>query len=124
MVQPVQNAGQAATKYTPMMFTSPGQKPIVISFVKGTDIAVDEKTYSTKKPGAVELDAKHYAALLKADANGDKKIDAEDAKVFNKKHTPGVTATNLGVNVDMKNNKRVGFFFPGYIQYNQTHAVD
>ena len=128
MVQPVNKAAHTPAKaYTPVTFSTPGKKPIVISFPKGTDLAVDEKSYSLTKPTSLTLDAKHYEALLKADVNKDKKIDKEDAVKFLAKGGPkGVTATPFGVNVDTNGSgtKRIGAFFPGYVKYNQTHASE
>jgi len=134
MVHQVQSVGkpavQKATAYTPMMFTAPDKTPMVISFKTGTGVAVNEKNYSTDIPGAIPLDAKHYEALLKADANHDGRIDQKDSEILlAKKNVPGATVTNLGINVpmnpkDKQDSNRLGFFFPGYIQHNQANAEE
>lgn len=134
MVSEVQKAGHtpAASKYVPTTITSPGEKPIVISFKKGSELAVDAKEYPINKPSTVKLDKAHYKALLNMDANHDKKVDAEDAKLIQKsKHKDSIYANpHTGITNNMSSNKanaafkRVSVFLPGAIDYNRAHPEE
>lgn len=123
MTPKVQNAGQkpAATKYVPTTFTAPGQKPIVISFKKGSNLGVDAKEYQINQPASIKIDEAHYKELLKMDKNHDKKIDEKDVEAFKKSGVPkGYTVdSHTGITSEYNKDHRLSVFLPGAAAHNR-----